>query len=326
MKEHWNRASAYLHLDSRTLTQLIQPAFPGRTVESGEIVTGGLSSTIYRVVISGEDRSFALRCYTRDGAACRKDLDLFRLIHGRVPIPAIYFADPNTTRFPTPYAITEWIEGITLRELLLRGDASAIGQAAYAVGAVRGTMSQFAFPQTGLFGPGLTIAQPLDVSAAGFESQIAWFLGERGAGERLGESLSQRLLAYVRRYAPLLDAVSQRATLTHADFNPPNILMSHANDSWRVAAVIDWEFAWSGPPLYDLGIMLRDSQRLPPIFAERLMAGFADHGGEMPTQWLRIARMLDLINLCDFLVRPDPDSRTVADVTALIEQTVADQA
>ncbi len=183
-------------------------------------------------------------------------------------------------------------------------------------------MSQFVFRETGLFGPGLAIAQPLDFSPAGFESQIAWYLRERGAVRRLGESLSQRLMAFVHQHAPLLDTMSQRATLTHADFNPPNILMSQTNDSWRGAAVIDWEFAWSGPPLYDIGIMLRDSQRLPPDFAERLIAGFADHGGALPDRWLRIARLLDLINLCDFLARSDIDSQGIAEMVARIEQTV----
>ncbi len=45
-----------------------------------------------------------MRFYTRDSAACRKDLDLFRLIHPRIPIPAIYFADPDATHFHTSSA------------------------------------------------------------------------------------------------------------------------------------------------------------------------------------------------------------------------------
>jgi hypothetical protein len=101
--------------------------------------------------------------------------------------------------------------------------------------------------------------------------------------------------------------------------------MSQANDSWRVAALMEWEFAWSGPPLYDLGVMWRDSHRLPRAFGERLMEEFAQHGGELPAQWLLIARLLDLINLCDFLARSDADARTVEDARALIEWIVADQ-
>jgi hypothetical protein len=56
-EESLNPHAAYLHLESRTLTQLIQPAFPGRISDSAERATGGLSSTIYRVRISGENRS-----------------------------------------------------------------------------------------------------------------------------------------------------------------------------------------------------------------------------------------------------------------------------
>jgi aminoglycoside/choline kinase family phosphotransferase len=48
--------------------------------------------------------------------------------------------------------------------------------------------------------------------------------------------------------------------LVHADFNPKNILVRGAS----VAAVLDWEFAFSGTPLFDVGNMLRFAERYPP--------------------------------------------------------------
>ena len=71
---------------------------------------------------------------------------------------------------------------------------------------------------------------------------------------------------------------------------------------WRVVAVLDWEYAFSSSPLYDVGNMLRFPR--PPGFEEAFLAGFRDNGGELPPDWRRLSRALDLYSLADFLTRP----------------------
>jgi aminoglycoside phosphotransferase (APT) family kinase protein len=86
-----------------------------------------------------------------------------------------------------------------------------------------------------------------------------------------------------------------------------------------VVAVLDWEFAFSGPPLFDVGNMLRDPR--PPAFAEAFVAGYRDAGGELPPGWRRLARALDLFSLADFLTRP-PDHRYFARSVARIRELI----
>src|SRR6185437_5269651 len=69
-----------------------------------------------------------------------------------------------------------------------------------------------------------------------------------------------------------------------------------------VAAVLDWEFAFSGSPLNDVGNMLRFEQ--PPGFAAGFADGFRDGGGELPPDWREISAALDLAALADLLTRP----------------------
>jgi len=87
----------------------------------------------------------------------------------------------------------------------------------------------------------------------------------------------------------------------HSDFNPKNILV---RDS-AVVAVLDWEFAFAGTPLFDVGNMLRFSDGYPSTYVDGFVAGFRAGGGHLPERWREISEALDLFALADFLARPD---------------------
>lgn len=42
------------------------------------------------------------------------------------------------------------------------------------------------------------------------------------------------------------------AALAHNDAHPANVLVARAGDEWRLAAWIDWEYAWIADPDWDL--------------------------------------------------------------------------
>jgi len=60
-------------------------------------------------------------------------------------------------------------------------------------------------------------------------------------------------LAHQAEVATLPD----QAVLVHADYNGKNLLMQSTHEGWQVAAVLDWEFAFAGSPLFDTGNFLR---------------------------------------------------------------------
>ena len=74
--------------------------------------------------------------------------------------------------------------------------------------------------------------------------------------------------------------------------------------------------------LNDVGIFLRHSASLPPAYRDGFVAGYREGGGELPADWLRLARMIDLISLCYFLERPEDDPAVLRDVRPLIETTL----
>jgi aminoglycoside phosphotransferase (APT) family kinase protein len=66
-----------------------------------------------------------------------------------------------------------------------------------------------------------------------------------------------------------------------------------------VAAVLDWEFAFSGSPLLDVGHFLRYERAAQPLREPQFSRGFVEHGGKLPEDWRHVVRVIDLTALAD---------------------------
>lgn len=320
----WERRFPHVELDAATLAAMLQPALPGHAIAEAEPLSGGLANTNYRVRLAGMQGPVVLRVYTRNPAACRCEVDLHRLVCERVPVADVLYADCEGTVCGRPYMVTRWVEGAKLDALLAEvEDAAEVGSMAVAVGETLARIGAFTFARAGFFGPGLEIAAPLGRPREALPPYVEDALFQRGAADHLGEALAGRVWRLVREHAALLDAIDPTPRLVHADYKAQNLLMRHDTaGGWAVAAVLDWEFALTWTPLLDLAILLRYAERLPTSFAAGVAAGYTREGGVLPPQWRRILKLLDLMNLCEFLARPDPGARMAEDVRALLAATV----
>jgi aminoglycoside phosphotransferase (APT) family kinase protein len=111
-------------------------------------------------------------------------------------------------------------------------------------------------------------------------------------------------------------------SLVHSDFKGFNILVRQVQRHWKVAGVLDWEFAFAGSPLVDIGNMLRYSHLHPPVFEKAFLNGYREQGGRLPAEWKRAAKLIDLLSLCEFLNAPAPRDGLVQEVTGLITGTL----
>lgn len=321
MEQHWGRRHGLIALDEGTLAELLQPIAAGKRVLAAEPLSGGLVNTNYRVTLAGFDRPVVLRLYARDGTACQKDVDLFARLWGRVPMAELLHADAAGERIGRPYAVFAWIEGEPLEGVLLRRDEAETVQAAESIGAALAAIGEVHMPQAGFLGPGLAVAEPFDDFESGFRQFIEQQF-EASPGERLGPALAARLRGFVADNAALLAPLGGGYTLVHGDFKGSNILMRRERGVWATAAVLDWEFAWAGTPLSDVGQMIRYDRAFHPAFTPAFARSFAAHGGALPQGWKRTARMLDLFNLLDFLGDTGREEALVGDVVALIDATL----
>ncbi|MDE2291301.1 MAG: phosphotransferase, partial [Elusimicrobia bacterium] len=103
------------------------------------------------------------------------------------------------------------------------------------------------------------------------------------------------------------------AVLLHGDFKPSNL-----HRSGEDLVVLDWEFAWAGPALMDVGQLLRWSP--PAAFVAGFAAAYLAGGGVLPAGWRRLAELFDLFNLVGLLEAPG--KRRAADVSARVRRTL----
>nr|WP_276615549.1 phosphotransferase [Nonomuraea basaltis] len=127
-------------------------------------------------------------------------------------------------------------------------------------------------------------------------------------------------------HAPALGLVDGHSRLVHADINPKNILVTRARGGWRVDAVLDWEFSYSGSPYGDAANMVRFGADYPAGFLTGFRAAFAGHQPAdlpPPGEWACLGRVLDMFALSDLVTRPA--GNPVADQAAgQIRRWVAD--
>ncbi|GAA2376772.1 phosphotransferase family protein [Dactylosporangium salmoneum] len=273
----------------------------GSRVAGVRALTGGYSNDNAVLTFAGGGE-LVLRRYLRTNA-CAVEAALAARLAGVVPVPEVVAADPTGEAAGEPAMLSALAPGHPAGEVLdgLAGpEAAELGGAIGEALAAAGTVT-FAAP--GFFGDGTLTPGPEGAEpAAGLGAWVARCLAHGNAEGHLTGHERRELQRMADEATPQLAVLHGSRRLVHGDFNPKNLLAERRGGRWRVAAVLDWEFAFSGAPLFDVGNMLRDPR--PAGFEEAFLAGFRAGGGELPPRWRRLAGALDLYSLADLLTRP----------------------
>lgn len=206
-------------------------------------------------------------------------------------------------------------DGVLLLEYVSHEWLPATGDVGTRVGAAAAAIHARGYERSGLLDDSLRVVQP---AASGLDALYDW--AEPMLAGRAGAHLGSVVDAVRNAWAAETDelAVAAAPVLLHADFKPMNIgWMPEAND----VVVFDWEFAWAGPALFDLGQLLRWNP--PTEFMLGVEQGYRSAGGRLPANWQRLAELFDLFNLIGFLDHPRSCARRRADVLDRVVQTVS---
>ena len=314
VEQGWRRRFPFVALGPSEIEALIRPFAGGATVTEAVPLGGGLRNTNYRLRLASLAEPVVLRLFSADPSACRREAALERLVRERVPVPRVLHAEPDAA---PPWTIVTWIDAERYDQVLKGATQDEIGAVSRAAGRVLAAIHTFTFPAAGFLGPDLSVGGLDGYSSDWADLLSGWLLGGR-SGARLGPDLTGRLLRFIDDNADRMRSGANQAHLLHADYKPWNLLVRGP----ALAAVLDWEFAFSGSPLNDVGIYLRHSASLPPAYLDGFVLGYLEAGGELPDDWRRLARLTDLISLCYFLERPEDDPAVVRDVRPLIELTL----
>jgi aminoglycoside phosphotransferase (APT) family kinase protein len=306
------------------IARLLGAIFGSRRVAHVQLLSEGLSNFNYRVDFDSGDEPVVLRIYGRDQNACQKEVDLLRLLRATVPVPEALRVYENGFHGVGPFVILRYVEGISFRQLRRTGDAEAIAQAARSIGETLAAIHRHTFAERGRLGAGpAVIGQFLNGPNAipeFIDSCLASPVLRRRLDERTRESANTLAWSRAQELARLQD----ESCLVHGDFGNRNTLARREQGSWRVAAVIDWEYAVAGSPLFDIASFLRYERKLTPSREPHFSQGYERGGGKLPEDWRRLARVVDLTRLCEILTEEKLPADVATEVAELVRETTED--
>src|SRR5262245_30092949 len=250
MRDGWTRATDTLALTNEELDEFIKPAFPLKKVVACRHTQGGLANTNFQLRLSESEHPLLLRILTRDPEQAHKEYLLNLLVEARVPVPHVFHFSPDNPVTGHPYMLMEWIDGVRLETLVATMSAEDSRQIGRAVGSALAGIHSFQFSKAGFLDGELEVTTALDMGSKGLLDYARQCLLNNVGGERLGPELTAAVLELIERRGALLDEWIGQPCLTHCDFGGSNILVGHTSAQWKVAAVLDWEFAISGTPFF----------------------------------------------------------------------------
>ncbi len=300
MERGWERRYSFAELSTGQLERLVGLALPGAVVAAARPLTGGLRNTNYRIELV-DGPVVVLRLYLADAAACAREAALLAAMAGRVPVPRVFYSDPAAE---PPWALTEWLDGSPMHEVLDDVDAATAIELASTCGSALAAIHELRFPEPGFLGPNMSVVQPMSAWAAVVLEALA---GDVAA--RLGPELAAAVRKAVASNANRVEAVWSEAVLVHADYKPWNLLVGRAAAKavrsspgpWRLTGILDWEFACAGCKLIDFATFLRDDYNRPAGFTDAFASAYLGAGGTLPDDWRRLTRLVDILNLVQML-------------------------
>jgi Ser/Thr protein kinase RdoA (MazF antagonist) len=275
----------------------------GRTVRRARTLAGGFSHETCLLTLA--DGQVVARLGGPDPA-----IEAAVMAAGRahVPVPEVLAVLPAGDAGARPAMVLEYVAGTPLSQVLDRGghDPAAFGELGAAVGRVIARIGTATFARPGFF----TDARLTVADQPPWSQQLAPFARRCMAAtppQRLDQATRRVWAGLCAAHAPALAIIDGQSRLAHADVNPKNILVTDTADGWRVDAVLDWEFSFSGCPYGDAANMVRFGADYPAGFVTGFCAGFAagqPDGCPPPEDWLYLGRVLDMFALSDLVTRP----------------------
>lgn len=314
-KASWEKSSSDIPLSQTLLSRMVAPLFPNKKIESFDLLSPGLANTNIRFKVSNLDEYFVLRIYARNQNALTQELLLSKLLKNLVPLPEFLYAGKNLS--DQVYAIQRWIKGKPMYMLFNKISLSEVQIVAQEVAKALANIASHTFPKGGFFKDSLDIvAFESPENQHPFVTYIKHCLFEQYSGKWLGEEFAERIWKFILEHQSSFPS-QEPACLVHGDFNLDNILIDE--NTFKVAGILDWEFAFSGSYLFDIGTLFRFE--VPKPFEEYFIETYqVEANMTFPDTWHKMIKLQDLSNLIGLLNTPHECPNRIHDIKILIEE------
>jgi aminoglycoside phosphotransferase (APT) family kinase protein len=317
MKAGWERSNEYVMPDIHTIQNMLTPCLKSKGIDQVQRLSGGLNNSNIKIT-TNTNEIFVLRIYPKENKSMKIESEIAKLLEGRVPVPQVLYSDSSFSVCNYPFLVMNWVGGVQLSEMIDRKNEKIIWSAATKAGAALAEVHKMKFHDSGFFDDHLNIKEHVEMNANSFIVFIEEILKKGYVTKHIGVKLCSSVLNFSKEHAFLLDNPGEQNSLVHSDFNPLNILVEEEDSSIRISAILDWEYAFSGSPLMDIGNMLRYEGVTSIGMLKPFILSYLENGGVLPHKWLQKAKLLDLIALLDLLNKEECGEVRVKDITRLI--------
>jgi hygromycin-B 4-O-kinase len=200
----------------------------------------------------------------------------------RVPVPDVVAIGTLESRLA--YCVTDWAPGQTLEDL----PPANVGGLAGAVATAWQRLSETDVTSIDGFG---------DFNPAGSAPEASWRDVLTRTRNEVGRDLGLAAPQYLRELSPVIAAYEQliddcppaARALVHGDFGDGNVIA----DGQRITAVLDWDCAMVGDPLYDVANTYfwathLDCMRVQAEYFDRTLSGLPAYSERIRCYALRI--------------------------------------
>lgn len=299
-KATWEKTSVTHQFPNGMVEKMVCLAYPDQKLISRELIAGGCANLNYKIQLEHENQPLILRVYLRDKDAAYREKKLANLLKETVPVPLTHYIGELEGHH---FAITEFMPGISLRDLLLGNASHDRSAIMHEVGTILSKITVHEFLEAGFFDKELNL-----ISHSPSDDYLIFAkdcLQNKTVQSVLTPQTISKINQVLGQYGHLFPDESEKH-LVHADFDPANILVHKIDGFWKVSGILDWEFAFSGSVLCDVANMLRYAHKMPPEFQNAFLKGLGGGGVTLPKNWHITIQLLNLLSLLDCLKRSDP--------------------
>ena len=299
-KINWEKSETQHQLPVDIVERMLKKAYPDKTLEYSNLIAGGCANLNIKIKFKDEQSPFILRIYLRDKTSSYREKNIGNFLRETIPAPHIlYIGDMEGYRF----AISEFMPGIPLRDLLLSKTHHNLEAIMYEVGELLTNIASHKFLKSGFFNENLEVIEELG------KNGLKEFSLSCLKHKQIKKYLSADIISKVKALVSIVSTQEESINLVHADFDPANILVSEIDNKWKVTAILDWEFAYSGSWLNDVANILRYSHEMPASYRTSFLQGIEDNNFNFPDNWQIIVNQYNLASLLDAMTRHNLESR-----------------
>jgi aminoglycoside phosphotransferase (APT) family kinase protein len=313
-KINHEKTNQHIIIQKTIIEKIVKLVFPKSKLLSYEVISGGCANLNIKTMLDDVQEPYILRIYIRDKDAAFREQKIGDFLKDIVPIPQIYaIGDYNDYRF----AITTFIKGMTLRDLLLSNTPHDIKSLMTEAGFYLSKIQKIQFESAGFFDKDLNV-MPFDPENTEHDFTMKC-LKDTIVLKHIGYKHCAKIAYYVDAYKDELIDLNKKS-LVHGDYDPANILVDLIDNHWKITGILDWEFAFSGSFLQDVANMLRYAHHMPAIYEESFLQSLKQNNVILPKNWRIKTHLLNIGSLLDCFIRHSPKERPnqSADIVDLI--------